>query len=81
MCLGFRADTETLEANLKIYLDPAFTLESLSARTPSFLLCKDKITRSSTCLAGKHNVHHVSFKRHLAFATHVCCKTGKSVNI
>lgn len=82
MCsLGFRADTETLEANLKAHLDQEFTLETLSSRTPCFLLCKDKITRTITCLAGKHHVHHVSFKRHLLFAIHAYCKTGKTVNI
>lgn len=39
MCsLGFRADIETLEANLKTHLDQEFTLECLSATTPWFFI-------------------------------------------
>lgn len=50
--LGFRADTETSEANLETDLDQEFTLESLSARTGlCFSLCEGKITRSIMCLA------------------------------
>lgn len=80
MCsLGFGPDKENLEANLKTHLDQEFTLESLCARTLWFLLCKDKITTTVRCLAGKHHVCHVSFKRSLVFATNAYCKTGKTV--
>lgn len=61
--LGFRADPETSEANLKTDLDQKFMLESLSAWTLLCIaFCKDKITRPIMCLAGKHHVHHVAFK-------------------
>lgn len=76
---GFGPDKENLEANLKTHLDQEFTLESLCASTLWFLLCKDKITRTITCLVGKHHVCHVSFKRNVVFATHAYCKTGKIV--
>lgn len=77
MCsLGFRdkADAGNLQASVNLLGSRVYIWIHICC----LFLCKDKITTTITCLAGKPCVYHVSFKRHLLLATRAYNKAEKN---